>query len=133
VIVDGDFSRYLLIPWTEGDPTRGIPRFTCWTLFRTVYWDKLCIELPAYDEVPPLSLKKVSRAVHDGLHSWGEIQRGQEKLMDGVLMFKGTHIGLVAGPGKMLHLERGRCSVIESYTAPRWEGCIDGFFRHGAG
>lgn len=129
---DGNFSQYINLPWVEGDLEKGIPRFTCWTLFRRVYWDKLYIELPAYDEVQPLDKGRVARTIASDLHQWTEVPRGRERLMDGVMMYRGTHIGLVTKRGQMLHLERDRFSVVEPYTRPRWETCIDGFFRYGA-
>jgi hypothetical protein len=130
--ISPDFSQYMDIPWVEGDPEKGIPRFTCWTLFRQVCWDKLCIELPSYDEINPTNLKLVSRTIDPDVHHWSPISPGKERIMDGIMMYRGTHVGLVVRRGVMLHLERNCLSTIEPYTAPRWETCIDGFYRYGA-
>jgi hypothetical protein len=117
-----DLSAYVGATWT--------PYWTCWSgVVVPIYREFLGIDLPAYDTIPPTDPKAVIPAVRRFFHGWQTIEDGREKLMDVVLFDHGTHCGLVLDRGRMLHMERGKTSVVTSYRSPIWNARIVSFYR----
>lgn len=42
------------------------------------------------------------------------------------------HVGLVTGPGRMLHIEQDLAAIIERYDGHQWGRRVDSFWRVGA-
>ena len=66
------------------------------------------------------------------LAPWREVPAGEEAPFDGVLMREGRfprHIGMVTTPGRLLHVDHGETSRIESYRAGFMACRIVGFYR----
>jgi cell wall-associated NlpC family hydrolase len=94
-----------------------------------VYRECLNVDLPAYDTIPPTDPRAVIPAVRRFFRGWQTIENGRERPMDVVLFDHGTHCGLVLDRGRMLHMERGKTSVVEPYRGPVWNSRVTGFYR----
>ena len=117
-----DLNAYVGRQWSPG--------WTCWSgIVVPVYREHLGVDLPAYDTIPPTEPKAVIPAVRRFFRGWQPIEDGRECPMDVVLFDHGTHCGLVLGRNNMLHLERGKTSVVTSYRGAYWSSRIAGFYR----
>ncbi|KTR07329.1 hypothetical protein NS365_04535 [Aureimonas ureilytica] len=107
----------------------------CWGLLRLVYAERFGLVLPSYGDG--------YNTVEDGealagliaghLGPWREVDASAARLGDGVLMSLGgqpRHVGLWAGRGMVLHIERGTGSLMEPAQSPRLRRRILGIFRH---
>ena len=107
----------------------------CWGLVRMVYQNELGIDLPVHSgalaNTTAASLRRVAAVAA------GEISRRWErvtepKAFDVALLRRGKincHVGVVAGPGIMLHVEDGIDAALEHYDGAQWKEKIAGFFR----
>lgn len=107
-----------------GLPAQGLR--PCWALVRKVWIERLDYWMPSFDgEDDP------ERAVAAGAQSFVPVAVGQEREFDAVMMnvpmrdkgaahgFRSaeTHIGVVVSPGLVLHVEKGKTSVIDGMKA----------------
>jgi hypothetical protein len=116
-----DISKFIGLDWTED--------FTCWSLVVAVYADTLGVTLSGYDTVPPTDPREVIPAARRFFTAWQKVPAGKEKLLDVILLDHDTHCGIVCGPKRMLHLERGMTSLVERYDGVRWNSRVTGFYR----
>lgn len=128
-----DFGIYVGVPWIEKG--REITGFDCWGCLRLVYLSERAITLPS------LSDRYATIDDRDGLarlardvvaDSWCEIAQGQEQVFDAVLLREGrevSHVGMVVGSGRLLHVERGGTSLIEPYRTGVLKHRVVGFYR----
>lgn len=128
-----DLSRFVGMPWA--DKGRCEDGADCWGLVVIVFAIAAGITLPSYAEFydSPADREAVSKLI-DGHHSeWSEIQAGEERPLDLVLMMEAgrpRHIGIVVTQGFVLHIVPDRESVIEPYTTGKLRHRVSGFFRH---
>lgn len=110
----------------------------CWGLVRRIYHEKFGIALPSFAEYDSANdLREIAAIIKDKEKAegktWHTIDEGQEKFGD-VAIFKiagqPVHIGFVLVDKKMLHVEMGIDSCVESYTSLRWQRRIHRFYRH---
>jgi len=92
-------------------------------------------ELPSYHDryVLGADREELAALIAGELPAWDEIAAGHERSMDCVLMREGhlaRHIGIVTRPGFVLHIERGRSSVIETYRSGLLRHRVIGFYRY---
>jgi probable lipoprotein NlpC len=128
-----NLNDYIGLPFAERGRTRD--GLDCWGLLALVYRERLGIELPSFAEAYTTTQdgELLSDLIAGNLGPWRDVARGQERTGDGVLMTlagQPRHVGIVAMPGRVLHIERDMGSVIEPYTSPRISRRIVGFFRH---
>jgi cell wall-associated NlpC family hydrolase len=129
-----DLSEYVGIPFEERGRTRA--GADCYGLLAIVYRERFGITLPSYstDYVTVEDVTAVSDLIAGNIIGpWREIPSGTEKPGDGLLMSAAGlpyHIGIVAGAGRVLHVERGHGAIIESYHAFRLKRRVLGFYRH---
>lgn len=128
-----DLSAYVGLPFEERG--RGPCAYDCWGLFRLVHREQLGIELPSFaDDYATVEDRQALADLLDGnMSPWREVEPGAERPGDGLLMRMAgspSHVGVVAGRGLVLHIERGAGSVIESYRESRLRRRVVGFFRH---
>ena len=128
-----NLDHYVGLPFAERG--RGPEAYDCYGLLRRVYAEKLGIALPSFsdDYTTTEDGEALSDLIAGNLSPWRDIARGSERVGDGVLMTlagQPRHVGIVAAPGRVLHIERGMGSIIEPYTSPRISRRIVGFFRH---
>lgn len=140
--------------WTRdyvGIPYRDLGRdrsgCDCWGLARLVWTERAGVEVPMYGtvhggggaggEVEPAVLEATSGDL------WNPVQWGDERGFDAVLM-RGVwrdaggalhagliHVGIVAAPGVMLHIEQGIDASLGFYRSdPRLSRRVDSFWRH---
>lgn len=128
-----DWSRWIGIPWAD----RGRDRAgcDCYGLICLVYAEEFGVELPSYadDYVTAADVDAVAALLTAGREAWLRIPAGMERTADVALVWQGRvlgHAGIVARPGKLLHVKRGQASVIESYRRPGARFRVEGFYRH---
>jgi probable lipoprotein NlpC len=129
-------AAFVGLPWRERGRSRdGID---CWGLCTLVYAERLGIALPHYTEA---YMSVQERAEIDALFSdarqppWVAVPLGQERDFDIALMRCArllAHVGIVIGGGRMLHVESGGLSHVESYASGRWRLRLVGVYRHEA-
>ncbi|GAA2888186.1 cell wall-associated NlpC family hydrolase [Aminobacter niigataensis] len=128
-----NLDDFVGLPWLD----RGRDRngCDCWGLLALVYAERFGIELPSFrDDYQTAADGDAVSALIDGRRDcWTEIPDGTERPGDAVLMSLGgrpRHVGIVIGGARVLHIERGAGSVIESYRSFRLRRRVLGFFRH---
>lgn len=127
------FDRFVGIPYL--DKGRDIAALDCWGLLHLVYREARGIELPSYAEqyVTGSDREAMARLIRRELDAWQEIEAGQERVFDGVLMREGKfprHIGIVTSPGMVLHVSQGETSRIERYRTGLLANRVVGFYRY---
>lgn len=123
----------------QGTPFKNKGRDTsgwdCWGLVVCTYRECFGIILLDYQQEyeDALKAKEVAEAYEKHKHLWKQLQPGEERAGDVVVLRYGSwpcHVAVVATPGKMLHVERGISTCIEHYNSLTWKKKIIGFFRH---
>lgn len=114
----------------RGRDRRGLD---CWGLLRLVYAERLGIVLPAYEGAPDDAECAETGAliVREAKTWWGRVR--DPAPFDAVLFRVGVwpaHVGVVVGPGRMLHIARDDAAKIESWDGPLWCRRLVGFYRH---
>jgi len=128
-----DWGSLVGIPWRE----RGRERTgcDCYGLVRLAYREGRSVELPSYADgyASVADNAGIHQLIEGGKVAWDAVSLGEERAWDVVLMtLAGTdHVGLVIGPGLMLHMPAGSTSVIEPYTGIRFRERArrGGFYR----
>lgn len=117
------------LPWRERG--RDKQRCDCWGLSILVFRALAGIELPSHadDYLTPSDREECAAVVRGERVDWIEVQAGQERRLDLVLM-RDWHVGIVERPGLMLHMPRRLTSRIEPYRYGR-QGLVT-FHRHRA-
>lgn len=139
-LAEVDLASYVGVPFL--DKGRSIEGADCWGLVRIVYRELLGLELPSFTEdyASRFELEEISRVMREEASRWESIPPGREALLDvaGFWVWKPgkmTHVGIVAGGGRMLHLPAPfrdgsyTTSAVESYRHRVWRGRLMGFFR----
>lgn len=123
-----------------GRPARGAR--PCWDLVRQVWIDRLGFVMPSFDETDD-----PEEAVGLGASRFAHVATGLEMELDAVMMlvplqtrsqgrlgFRNaeTHIGVVARPGLVLHVEKGRTAVVEDIRALKVSRILRGPWAGGA-
>jgi cell wall-associated NlpC family hydrolase len=126
-------DRFVGIPYL--DQGRTAAGLDCYGLVVLVYREIWGIELPSYAEryVTGADRRALAGLVSDGLCDWREIGAGDEDAFDVCLMRDGreiSHVGLVVGYGRVLHVERGGLSRIERYRNGMLGARVAGFYRY---
>lgn len=127
------FDRFVGIPYL--DKGRSIVGIDCWGLLHLCYRELRGVDLPSYAEryVTGSDRSAVARLIAGELDGWQEIPAGEETTFDGLLMREGSfprHIGIVAAPGMVLHVQPGETSRIERYRSGNLANRIVGFYRY---
>ena len=112
---------------------RGRDGWDCWGLVIALYRECFGIELvdPPYESA--LKSAEVAEVYEKQKLLWSEIPAGQERAGDVIVLRYGSwpcHIGVVAQPGTMLHVEFQIETCVEPYNRTLWKERIIGFFRH---
>ena len=121
----------------------GAGEVTCWSLVRRVYRDVCSVDLPEYGDVDAHDLARVAREIKGGMAApwsgdWCDVSGRAPVALDIVLMrsARGTgpvcHVGLIAGPGMLLHAEEATGSVLVPLDHYTVKGRILGLRRYAA-
>jgi cell wall-associated NlpC family hydrolase len=128
-------SPYVGIPWQPvGRDKSGCD---CWGLVRLVYSDILQINLDALTGCYVTAEERADIAAiiagEKQVGKWLPVEIGREADFD-VLVFHAlgfqSHVGIVAGPGLMLHATAGQPSGMVRYMDGRWRPRLTGIYRH---
>ncbi len=126
-------GHYIGLPFKEhGRERTGLD---CWGLVRLVLAEQFGFHVPSYvaDYTRTTDAASISKLISREALDWRSVARGDESLGDVLVMrMRGQpmHVGLVAGDGQMLHVERGVNSALERYTGARWASRIDAIYRY---
>lgn len=121
-----DVSEYIGLPFEPGG--RG-PAYDCYGLIRLVYAERLGIELPPHCGYSEVMTDTTADMIAAGTADWQPTDSPAP--WDAVLFNvdgKANHIGLVIGPGMMLHAAPGKDAAIENYLRPYWSARIEGHY-----
>lgn len=125
-------QKYVGLPWKA----RGVDKLglDCKGLVYMVYREEFGIELDVFANAD-YKMSKIgileTLKQNDYHKNWSEIDKPKEGDVI-VLLTMGipAHLGVVLDGGKMLHIQAGKTSNIESYRSLLWKNKIDGFYRH---
>ncbi|MBI5578124.1 MAG: C40 family peptidase [Deltaproteobacteria bacterium] len=124
-------AKYVGIPFADHGRTEA--GCDCWGLARLVYQRERGILLSDCSDGYITAHKAVITADLYSLESahWREVTDPQPFDL-ALIRIAGIprHVGIVIAPGRMLHIERGKDSVVEDYTRPGLSGRIEAFYRH---
>jgi cell wall-associated NlpC family hydrolase len=129
----GTFDRFVGIPYL--DRGRSLVGVDCYGLLHLVFRELRGIELPSHADryQTAADAAAIAALINDELDPWDEISPGDEQIFDGVLLREAgfvRHVGVVAAPGLVLHVERGETSRIERYHSGSLRHRLVGFFRY---
>lgn len=134
-------ADYIGIPWR--DTGRDRSGCDCWGLARLVLWERFGIEVPLYAGVgyethDNDALAKLIADERDAAwaRAWRPILVAEARAGDLILLAmekRPIHLGLVAAPGWMLHIEEGVDSACEAYDDMKWGRRVAAVYRHEAG
>ena len=127
--------RYAGIPFIDGG--RSFDGADCWGLVRLVYLAEAGIVLPSHGEVSAADLRAVARRIEadDRDGAWIPVKTGDVRPLDLVLMARPGgktphHVGIVSGPGIVLHTEPETDAAHVRLDHPSLAGRVLGFRRH---
>lgn len=127
-------ARYVGLPFVDGGRTRR--GLDCWGLVRLVFAEEREIDLPSYGEISADDLRGLARAFTAGAEGAHWLQASLPQEFDVVLMRSGqghrgvVHVGVMAGAGRLLHVERTTDSVVVPMSHLSVAGRIVGFRRY---
>lgn len=139
-------ADYIGIPFVErGRDSDGCD---CWGLYRLILLKQVGLEVPSFVETYRRTTE--GETIEDAIRiygteneEWTEIEGGSERLFDAVHMVgffdagdgrlrrSGMHVGMIVGPGILIHIERGIDAALGFYRTDRTlKRRILGFYRH---
>jgi cell wall-associated NlpC family hydrolase len=111
----------------------------CYGLIWLVYREVLGIQLPSYagEALDLKEREEIAGLIAGGrlVAPWREVKDGSERPFDMAVFRRGTlesHVGLVVGPGRMLHIVDVGESHVTSYHIGPWRGRFVAMHRHEA-
>lgn len=130
-------APYVGLPWHEkGRDQAGV---SCWGLVLLAYRERFGIELPPYDDRFACSSEAIEiAAIVAGATAsapWRRVPAEDAREMDVAVLRRcgiDSHVGLIAGPWRMLHIVNGQPSCIVSLRESRWEHRLTAIYRHEA-
>ena len=128
------FSKYIGIPYKPRgrDKTDGLD---CWGLIHVVLKEVFNINVPSYDEYDDTeNWAAMAGVIRRHVTDWRKINTEFVRPGDVVLMrMRGEplHVGVIIGPGQMLHILKGINSVIERHDGVMWKHRVLGIYRYG--
>lgn len=124
---------FLGLPWREkGRDRNGVD---CWGLCRLAFAEARGILLPSYHETYSTTVESALIEQTIGAEMPNLVQRvpeAQAEAWDFVLLREGaraTHVGLVAAPGLMLHIERDSTARVQRWADNEFRLRLVGFYR----
>lgn len=125
-----DVAEYIGLPFQERGRTRA--GVDCWGLYRLVILERLGVTLPLHDLYETTDDRHAIAAAVAG-EQVAEWQPVTDPLPYDLVLLRiygqPLHVGLYAGPGLMLHIERGKNAVLERIDRTAWRNRMLGFWR----
>lgn len=109
-------------------------KYSCWELVQQAYLDN-GIELPTYSghNASEAELREVEQLVyHEAAgSSWQEVRDPApgDVVLCWYLHKMPTHVGVVASPGQMLHVQLGGVAALADLGSHFWKRRIVGYYR----
>lgn len=125
-------AQYVGLPFLERGRTR--EGLDCWGLVRLVLSDQYGIEVPSYLDRYEVSTQSdiLGPLIEEERQGWDDVPLGAAREGDVLILRvrgRGSHVGVVLGGGKMLHVEEGIGVVVEGYEGPMWGRRVLGAVR----
>lgn len=124
-----DVSEHIGLPYAPVG--RGPVFYDCYGIIQKVYQERLGITLPDQTGYVDTLNPETSALLESGKSDWRQVDNPQPW---DVVLFRvdgmPNHIGLVIGPGWMLHTTRAKNACIENYHRPLWRSRIEGFYTY---
>jgi hypothetical protein len=133
------WNAYVGLPWAESGrhDAPGGAGLDCWGLVRQVYAERLGVDLPgfqgAYETADPATMHDLLDRERAAMLAEGWVEVKVPQSGDVVtLRIAGSehHVGIVTRPGFMLHVRRGKDSVVERLDSGAWKHRITGYWRN---
>lgn len=125
-----DIAQYVGIPFV--DRGRGHEGCDCWGLVKLVLAEQFGIDAKDYG-TSCNETEACARTMAEEARASQWLKVAQPVAGDVILLRQqglACHVGLVVGPGQMLHTEKHRGAVVENFMRPHWRSRIEGFYRH---
>lgn len=129
------FSTFVGLPYIDkGRDRAGVD---CWGLVWLIHKKMRGIELPSFHDryTLPADRKIIANLIAGELiEPFDWIAPGDEATFDCVLMREAgevRHVGMIIGGGRLIHIQRGEMSRVESYRDGIIRSRIVGFYRYG--
>lgn len=135
-------TKYIGLPFAEGG--RGPDQFDCWGLVSAVLRRECGIEVEPFAEIETFDNPAIEQRVMTEISrtDWVKVELQDARAFDVSLMWiyrrllgKETtqslsHIGIVTGPGRLLHIDKTTRAVCMKFRqlGPGFQ--IDSFYRH---
>lgn len=129
-ITELDFNSYINLPYKSNGRTKdGID---CYGLVRLVQKEQFGIDLPSFEtEYSTDDNARLEELINQYKEGWVKVDSPEA---GDVVLFKvlgyEQHIGIAVSREAFLHVREGMDSVIESFTTPRWNKRIVGYFKY---
>lgn len=135
-------QKYIGLPFAEGG--RGPAAFDCWGLCAEVLRRECAIEVEPFADIGTYDSPAIAERVAAEIArtDWRSVERGDARPFDVAVMWVTrrlmgrdtartlSHIGIVAAPGRLLHIERETRSVCVRFSHPSIAWRIHSFYRH---
>ena len=125
-------GKYVGRPFEERGRGEGLD---CHGLLVEVFRTELGVELPSHagEYADSLDTASIEELVAGDREHWADVPEAQARPLDVVLLrvrSAPTHVAIVCGRRRMLHVLRGVGTVIERWDSPLWARRVAGFLRH---
>lgn len=127
-------EKYIGLPYADAGRTRD--GLDCWGLARLVYENELGVMLPSYagGYTGHEERAEIAALLSDAkeLPGWLSVTDDDIRPFDLVLFRRGrldSHVGIVAAPGRMLHITAHTTANIQTYFISEWQTRLTGTWR----
>ena len=128
-------NKYVGIPWqTRGRAHDGAD---CWGLVRLIYREVLSVEIDCLIDryTPAMKAHDIAGLVSVAAASgqWVKIASEDHAQFDVAVFSLGgldNHVGVITGPGMMIHAQAGQLSSIARLDSGVWSPRLSGIYRH---
>lgn len=127
-----DLSIYLNIPFLDmGRDWKGCD---CWGLVRLFLKNEFGVEVDSFANLfrDLKDIESIRLIAENEKKRWIKVE-GKKKVGDVVeipLTPNNFHVGVIAAPGKILHIEKGGCSGLTDESSRMIKHRIKGYWRH---
>jgi len=135
-------TKYIGLPFAEGG--RGPDAYDCWGLVRQVLLTERGVEVEPFADIGTYDSPAVAERVKAEIArtDWIPVDQAAAQAFDVAIMWVTrrlmgrdtarslSHIGIVAAPNRLLHIEAEKKSICERFSRVQPLGRIHSFYRH---